>query len=60
MYVCMHETLFSWKALFSSLLAKIYTCIFAPATHIMSAYLDFCDSDEFIVWENYVVETYKY
>lgn len=40
--------------------SKFYTSIFAPASYIMSAYLDICDCDEFIVCENYVVETYKY
>lgn len=59
LYVCIYKTLFLKGSVFKST-SKIYTCIFAPATYIMNAYLDICDSDEFIVCENYVAGTYKY
>lgn len=37
--------------------SKICTCIFVTATYITNVYLDICDSDEFIVSENYILET---
>lgn len=60
LYICMYKTHFFLKDSISKSTRKIYTCIFAPATYSMNAYLDICDCDEFIVCENYVVETCKY